>query len=224
MAVCRRWESSCVSDSDLPFDERTGPVPTRDQNPLVARAGRPDRPSCAWHPSCYAERTRYVTLLAFWLLACASCESPTTPTATFGVVATSPPPGGTVSLPGAWPENTRVPAPTVTIQFKYFQSFSSASVIVDLMSGSNVCLQAEGLKLGPGYAVAEPYVGGSTVTVTGNNFEHNIGYPLCGTTSFSTDHLRFQLLAHYPPPSPGAPAISVAVVTQDVARGWTFSK
>ena len=167
---------------------------------------------------------RYLTLLAFGLLACASCESPTTPTATFGVVSTSPPPGGTLSLPAAWPENTRVPAPTVTIQFTYGQSLSSASVIVDLMRGSNVCLQAEGLQAGPGYAVAQPYVGGSTFTVTGNNFEHNVGYPLCGTTSFTTDHLRFQLVAHYPPPSGGASAIATAVVTQDVPMGWTFSK
>ena len=129
-----------------------------------------------------------------------------------------------MSLPATWPANARVLAPTVTIQFKHWQSLSSASVIVDLMSGSNVCLQAEGLKLGPGYAGAGPYVAGSTVTVTGNNFERNVGYPLCGTTSFSTDHLRFQLLAHYPPPSPGASAISVAVYTQDVAMGWTFSK
>jgi hypothetical protein len=93
----------------------------------------------------------------------------------------------------------------VTIQFKHWQSLSSASVIVDLMSGSNVCLQAEGLKLGPGYAGPEPYLAGSTVTVTGNNFEHNVGYPLCGTTSFTTDHLRFQLVAHYPPPELGRP-------------------
>jgi hypothetical protein len=167
---------------------------------------------------------RYLTLLAFGLLACASCGSPTTPTAIFGVVSTSPPPGGTVYLPAAWPENTRVPAPTVTIQFKHWESLSSASVIVDLMSGSNVCLQAEGLKLGPGYAGAGPYVAGSTVTVTGNNFEHNVGYPLCGTTSFTTDHLRFQLLGHYPPPSPGAPFKAAVVFTQDVAMGWTFSK
>ena len=167
---------------------------------------------------------RYLTLLACGLLACVSCESPTAPTATFGVLSTSPPPGATVSLPVAWPENTRVPAPTVTIQFMYPQSISSASVIVDLMSGSNVCLEAEGLQLGPGYAVAAPYLGGATVTVTGNNFEHNVGYPLCGTTSFTTDHLRFRLFAHSPPPSPGAPAAPMAVVTQDVAMGWTFSK
>jgi hypothetical protein len=224
MAWCRRWEAECVSDSGHPFGQRTGRVATLDQNSLIAWWDTPGRRSRIWHSSCYTERMRYLILVAFGLLACASCGSPTSPTATFGVVATSPPPGGTVSLPATWPENTRVPAPTVTIQFKYSQSFSSASVIVDLMSGSNVCLQAEGLKLGPGYAVAEPYLGGSTVTLTGNNFEHNVGYPLCGTSSFSTDHLRFQLLAHYPPPSPGAPAISEAVFTQDVAMGWTFSK
>jgi hypothetical protein len=165
---------------------------------------------------------RYLTLLAFGLLACASPESPTTPT--FAVVSTSPPPGGAVSLPAAWPANTRVPAPTVTIQFAYGQSLSSASVIVDLMSGSNVCLEAEGLQLGPGYAEAEPYVGGSTVTVTGNNFEHNVGYPLCGTTSFTTDRLRFRVMAHYPPPSPGASAVETTAITEDVAMGWTFSK
>jgi hypothetical protein len=97
-------------------------------------------------------------------------------------------------------------------------------VIIDLMSGSNVCLQAEGLQPGPGYAILGQYVAGSTVTLTGNNFEHNIGYPLCGTTSFTTDHLRFQLLARYPPASPGGPNVNTAVLTQDVAMGWTFSK
>jgi hypothetical protein len=120
---------------------------------------------------------RYVTLLALGLLACASSESPTILTGTFSVVSTSPAPGGTVSLPAGWPDDTRVPAPTVTIQFSYPQSISTAIVIIDLMSGSNVCLQAEGLQPGPGYAILGQYVAGSTVTLTGNNFEHNIGYP-----------------------------------------------
>lgn len=66
--------------------------------------------------------------------------------------------------------------------------------------------------------------GGSTVTVTGNNFEYNVGYPLCGTTSFTTDHLRFRLMAHYPPAGPGASASEMTVVVQDVPMGWTFSK
>jgi len=171
---------------------------------------------------------RYATLLPLVMLTYVACETPTTPTrtpsATFGVLSTAPPSGGTVSLPTAWPQNTRVPAPTVTIQFQHPESLARASVVVDLMRGSNVCLEAEGLQMGPGYAVAEPYVGGSTVTVAGNNFEHNVGYPLCGTSSFTTDHLRFRLMAHYPPASPGASATVVTVVVQEVAMSWTFSK
>jgi hypothetical protein len=112
----------------------------------------------------------------------------------------------------------------VTIQFMHPESLASASVIIDLMSGSNVCLEAEGLQSGPGYAVARPYMGGSTVTVTGNNFEYNVGYPLCGTTSFTTDHLRFRLMAHYPPASPGASASEMTVMVHDVPMGWTFAK
>jgi hypothetical protein len=112
----------------------------------------------------------------------------------------------------------------VIIQFMHPESLASASVIVDLMSGSNVCLEAEGLQSGPGYAVAGPYMGGSMVTVTGNNFEYNVGYPLCGTTSFTTDHLRFRLMAHYPPASPGASASQMTVEVHDVPMGWTFSK
>jgi hypothetical protein len=92
------------------------------------------------------------------------------------------------------------------------------------MRGSNVCLEAEGLQMGPGYATAGPYVGGSTVTVTGNNFEYNVGYPLCGTTSFATDHLRFRLMAHYPPASPGGSNSVVTVMVEDVAMSWSFAK
>jgi hypothetical protein len=79
-----------------------------------------------------------------------------------------------VSLPAGWPDDTRVPAPVVNIQFTYPQSISTAIVIIDLLSGSNVCLQAEGLQPGPGYAILGQYVAGSTVTLTGNNFEHNM--------------------------------------------------
>ena len=173
---------------------------------------------------------RYVAiaLLALGLVACGSDDSPTVPpmvpAGTFSVASTSPAPNAALALPAAWPGDARVLAPTVTIQFTYPQSISTAIVIIDLMSGSNVCLQAEGLQQGPGYAILGEYVGGTTVTLTGNNFERNISYPLCGATSFATDHLRFRLFARYPPASPGGPLVNTPVLTEDVAMGWTFSK
>jgi hypothetical protein len=112
----------------------------------------------------------------------------------------------------------------VTIRFAHGQSIPSATVVVDLMIGSNVCLEAEGLQLGPGYATVAPYVGGSTITITGNNFERNMSYPLCGTTRFTTDHLRFRLMAHNPPLSPGGSRSVEAVATADVPLTWTFAK
>ena len=165
---------------------------------------------------------RYWALLALGLVACESGDVPTTPTGSFSVVSTTPAPGGTLSLPAGWPSSTRVVAPTVTIEFTYPQSISTAIVVVDLMQGSNVCLQAEGLQLGAGYAILGQYVGGSTVRLSGNNFERNISYPLCGTTSFTTDRLRLQLIARDQPTL--ISIVNTAVLTQDVALGWTFSK
>jgi hypothetical protein len=175
---------------------------------------------------------RHSSLLAFIALACASCDDSTTSpaprpsptTSSFRVISTSQPSGGTISLPATWPQNARVLAPTVTIEFTYGQSIQAASVVVDLMMGPNVCLEAEGLQPGPGYATVAPYIGGSTITITGNNFERNMSYPLCSATSFTTDHLRFRLMAHNPPASPGGSLRVEAVATADVPLTWTFSK
>jgi len=164
---------------------------------------------------------RYLPLLALGLVACES-NSPTTPTGSFSVVSASPAPGATLSLPAGWPSDTRALTPTVTIQFTYPQSVATAIVVVDLMQGSNVCLQAEGLQLGPGYVILGQYVGGTTVRLSGNNFERNISYPLCGTTSFTTDRVRMQLISRSQPTL--SSIVNTTVLTQDVAMGWTFSK
>lgn len=173
---------------------------------------------------------RNSSLVALLPLACVSCQEPVTSsttsptTSSFSVISTSPPSGGTVPLPATWPQNARVLAPTVTIQFTHGQSIQAATVVVDLMIGSNVCLEAEGLQLGPGYATWAPYVGGTTITVTGNNFERNMSYSLCGATSFTTDHLRFRLMAHNPPLIPGGSLSVESVATADMPLTWTFSK
>jgi hypothetical protein len=170
---------------------------------------------------------RHPSLLVLISLVCASCQDPVTsptPTPSFAVISTSPSSGSTVPLPPTWPQNARVLAPTVTIRFTHTQSIQSASVMVDLMIGSNVCLQAEGLQSGPGYATVAPYVGGSTITITGNNFERNMSFPLCGDTSFTTDHLRFRLMAHNPPLTPGGPLSVEAVAIAEAPFTWTFSK
>lgn len=173
---------------------------------------------------------RNPTLLALVLLACASCdEAPTsgavpTGASSLRVISTSPASPGTVALPPTWPTNARVLAPTVTIQFTYSESIAASTVVVDLMSGSNVCLEAEGLQMGAGYGTLAPYAGGSTITITGNNFERNMSYPLCGTTGFTTDHLRVRLLVSYPQSTPGGSRSVVALATEDVPLTWTFSK
>jgi hypothetical protein len=165
---------------------------------------------------------RYLPLLALGLVACESSPSPTAPTGSFSVVSASPAPGATLSLPAGWPSETRALAPAVTIQFSYPQSLATAIVVVDLMQGENVCLQAEGLQLGPGYAIFGAYVGGTTVRLSGDNFERNISYPLCGTTRFTTDRLRMQLIARTQPTLDNI--VNTTVLTRDVAMSWTFSK
>lgn len=168
-------------------------------------------------------------LLALIPLACVSCQdavtapTPSPATSSFSVISTSQPSGGTLPLPATWPQNTRVLAPTVTVQFVYRESLPLALFVVDLMMGSNVCLEAEGLQMGPGYATIGPYAGGS-ITMTGNNFERNIGYPLCGATGFTTDHLRFRLISRSGPSSPGGSNTDTEVFTADVPLTWTFSK
>jgi len=173
---------------------------------------------------------RNSSLLALIPLACVSCQdavtapTPSPTSSSFSVISTSPLSGGAVPLPATWPQNARVIAPTVTVQFVYRESLPEALFVVDLMMGSNVCLEAEGLQMGPGYSTIGPYAGGSTITMTGNNFERNIDYPLCGPTGFTTDHLRFRLISRSGPSSPGGPNTQTEVFTADVPLTWTFSK
>ena len=129
-----------------------------------------------------------------------------------------------MALPPTWPQNARVLAPTVTVRFAYGESLPLALVVVDLMMGSNVCLEAEGLLMGPGYGTFGPYAGGSTITVSGNNFERNMSYPLCGTTGFTTDHLRVRLISRSAAPSSGGSPTNTDVLTADVPFTWTFAK
>ena len=136
------------------------------------------------------------------------------------MLSTSPAVGGTVALPegffalpagNGWVQNL-----TVTTRFTYSESIANAIVDVVLLRGSQQCLVAEGLVLGAPYGRPFNYVGGSTMTISGNSFT---AIPQCrasGGPRFTTDRLQFLLL------DANKPAYSRVVFSQDLVMGWSF--
>jgi len=152
-----------------------------------------------------------------------SPPAPPAPAGTFALLSTSPTAGGTVALPVGFfdfPEgNGWVQDLAVTIRFTFSEPISDASVSIVLWRGSEQCLVAEGLVLGAPYGGPFNYVGGSTITQSGNSFT---GTSPCragsaaGARSFTTDRLQFVLM------DMNRPAEHRVVFTQDLAMGWRF--
>lgn len=152
-----------------------------------------------------------------------STPAPSAPTGTFAVLSTSPTVGGTVALPEGFfvfPQgNGWVQDLTVTIRFDYSEPISNAMVFLVLWRGSEQCLVAEGLVLGAPYGGRFNYVGGSTMTLSGNSFT---GTSQCragaagGGRRFTTDRLQFLLM------DANKPVESRFVFSQDLVVGWSF--
>lgn len=149
-----------------------------------------------------------------------STPAPASPTGTFALLSTSPPSGATIPLPEGFFSlplgNGWVQDLTLTLQFNYPASISNAMVVVVLWRGSAQCLVAEGLVLGKPYGGQFNYVGGSTVTVSGNSFTGATPCRAGGVRPLTTDRLQFLLM------DANKPAESRGVFSQDVAMGWSF--
>ena len=107
----------------------------------------------------------------------------------------------------------------MTIRFTFSESVPDAMVVIVLWRGSERCVVAEGLLLGAPYGGRFNYVGGSTLTLSGNSFT---GTSQCragaagGDRRFTTDRLQFVLM------DANRPAEHRFVFTQDLVMGWTF--
>lgn len=150
-----------------------------------------------------------------------SPTAPSIPAGTFAVLSTSPTAGSTIALPAGffsmpagdgWVRNL-----AITIRFTFSESIPDAMAWVVLWRGLEPCVVAEGLIAGAPYGGHFNYVGGATLTLSGNSFT---GTSQCragvGARRFTTDRLQFVLM------DMNRPADQRAVFVQDVAMAWTF--